>query len=235
MGFPGNLAGKEATCSAGDLGSNPGLGRSPGGGMATHSSFLAWRSPVDFSRSLVGYSSRGCKESDMTTAHVNVRALCQLTFNWVNISQFYRLRKLKFAWFMIMWVGWMILWCGLIWVNPMGFVMRHSQLKGQLVNGWSRLTSQIVLAIGRLSAKAPGVIQLWRLSLFGRVACPFAQVSVSFSETRAHNAHTFYKSPLTVRLLMIHWSKPATPPTHIKRMLNQTPSLDGKEQICSHF
>ena len=81
MGFLGNLAGKEPTCNGGDLGLNPGLGRSPGGGMATHSSFLAWRSPMDFSRSLAGYSSWGCRESDTTTAHVNMCALYQLTFN----------------------------------------------------------------------------------------------------------------------------------------------------------
>ena len=32
MGFPGGLDGKESACSTGDLGSIPGLGRSPGGG-----------------------------------------------------------------------------------------------------------------------------------------------------------------------------------------------------------
>ena len=32
MGFPGGAEGKESTCSAGDLGSTPGLGRSPGEG-----------------------------------------------------------------------------------------------------------------------------------------------------------------------------------------------------------
>ena len=31
-GFPGSSAGKESTCNAGDVGSIPGLGRSPGGG-----------------------------------------------------------------------------------------------------------------------------------------------------------------------------------------------------------
>ena len=86
-GFPGSSAGKESTCNAGDLGSVPGSGRSPGEGigyplqyswvslvtqmvknlhamretcvwsrgwedpleerMATHSSVLAWRSPMD--------------------------------------------------------------------------------------------------------------------------------------------------------------------------------------------
>ena len=30
LGFPGGSAGKESACSAGDLGSIPGLGRSPG-------------------------------------------------------------------------------------------------------------------------------------------------------------------------------------------------------------
>ena len=32
LGFPGGSAGKESACSAGDLGSIPGLGRSPGEG-----------------------------------------------------------------------------------------------------------------------------------------------------------------------------------------------------------
>ena len=32
LGFPGGSAGKESACNAGDLGSSPGLGRSPGQG-----------------------------------------------------------------------------------------------------------------------------------------------------------------------------------------------------------
>ena len=32
-GFPGNSAGKESSCNAGDLGSIPGSGRSPGEGL----------------------------------------------------------------------------------------------------------------------------------------------------------------------------------------------------------
>ena len=32
LGFPGSSAGKESTCNAGDPGSIPGLGRSPGEG-----------------------------------------------------------------------------------------------------------------------------------------------------------------------------------------------------------
>ena len=33
LGFPGNSAGKESTCNAGDPGLVPGLGRSPGEGV----------------------------------------------------------------------------------------------------------------------------------------------------------------------------------------------------------
>ena len=54
-GSSGSSDCKESACSAGDLGSVPGLERSPGGGshsralssMATHSSILAWRIPMD--------------------------------------------------------------------------------------------------------------------------------------------------------------------------------------------
>ena len=45
MGFPNASAGKKSTCNVGDLGSIPGLGRSPEKGTATHSSILAWRMP----------------------------------------------------------------------------------------------------------------------------------------------------------------------------------------------
>jgi len=42
---PRGSAVKESSCSAGDLGSVPGFGRSPGEGKTTHSSILAWRIP----------------------------------------------------------------------------------------------------------------------------------------------------------------------------------------------
>ena len=45
VGFPGGSDGKESACNAGDSGSILGLRRSPGEGMATHSSILAWRIP----------------------------------------------------------------------------------------------------------------------------------------------------------------------------------------------
>ena len=40
-GFPGGSAGKESACSSGDLGSIPGLGRSPGGGKGYPLQYLA--------------------------------------------------------------------------------------------------------------------------------------------------------------------------------------------------
>ena len=43
--FPGGLVVKNPPASAGDIGLNPGSGRCPGGGMATHSNILAWEIP----------------------------------------------------------------------------------------------------------------------------------------------------------------------------------------------
>ena len=63
MGFPGGIDGKESACNAGDLGSIPGLGRSPGGGHGNSPVFLPGESHGQ--RSLVGHSPWGHKESDM--------------------------------------------------------------------------------------------------------------------------------------------------------------------------
>ena len=64
MDFPGGSDGKESTHNEGDLGSIPGLGRSPGGGHGH---------PIQYSclenspgqRSLEGHSLWGCKDLDM--------------------------------------------------------------------------------------------------------------------------------------------------------------------------
>ena len=45
MGFPGSSGSGASAHNVGDLGSIPGLGRSPGEEMATHSSTLAWKIP----------------------------------------------------------------------------------------------------------------------------------------------------------------------------------------------
>ena len=64
IGFPGGAVVKTLPASAGDtrdLGSIPGLGRSPGGG---HSRILAWRIP--WTEEPEGLQSWGRKESDTT-------------------------------------------------------------------------------------------------------------------------------------------------------------------------
>ena len=45
IGLPGGSAVKNPPANSENLGSIPGLGRSPGEGKATHSSVLAWRIP----------------------------------------------------------------------------------------------------------------------------------------------------------------------------------------------
>ena len=48
LGFPGGLVGKEsATCNAGDVGSIPGLGRSPGGGHGNPFQYSSLQNPMD--------------------------------------------------------------------------------------------------------------------------------------------------------------------------------------------
>ena len=53
LDFPGDSDGKESACNAGDLGSIPGVGRSPGEGNSY---------PLQ-------YSGLGCKELDPTDFH----------------------------------------------------------------------------------------------------------------------------------------------------------------------
>ena len=65
QGFPGSSDGKESPCNVGDLGSIPGSGRSPGGGNGNPPQYSCLENPHG-QKSLVGYSPKGCKESDMT-------------------------------------------------------------------------------------------------------------------------------------------------------------------------
>ena len=46
-GFPGGSAGKESACDAGDLGSTPGLGRSPGEGNGYPVPYFYLENPMD--------------------------------------------------------------------------------------------------------------------------------------------------------------------------------------------
>ena len=55
---------KETACSAGDLGSIPGLGGSPGGGHDNPLQSSCLENSID--RGVVGYCPLDCKESDTT-------------------------------------------------------------------------------------------------------------------------------------------------------------------------
>ena len=47
LGFPGGLDGKESSCNVGDLGSIPGLGRSPGEGNSYSHQYSALENSMD--------------------------------------------------------------------------------------------------------------------------------------------------------------------------------------------
>ena len=77
--FPGGSDSKESTCNTGDLGSIPGLGRSPGEGKGYPLQYSWLEKPLGH-RSLVDYSSWGHKQSD-TTEWLSTHTV--LFFSWL--------------------------------------------------------------------------------------------------------------------------------------------------------
>ena len=65
MGFPGGSEGKASACNAGDPGSIPGLGRSPGEGNDNPPQYSCLENSMD-GESRGRRSPRGCQESDTT-------------------------------------------------------------------------------------------------------------------------------------------------------------------------
>ena len=65
LGFPGGSDCKNLPENVRDLGSIPGLGRSPGGGHGNPPQYSCLENPHG-QRSLAGYSPWGCKESNTT-------------------------------------------------------------------------------------------------------------------------------------------------------------------------
>ena len=63
LGFPGGSDRKESACNVGDLGSVPGLERSPGGGHGNPLQYSCLENPHG-QRSLASCSPWGCKEWD---------------------------------------------------------------------------------------------------------------------------------------------------------------------------
>ena len=81
MGFPGYSDGKDTTCNVGDLGSMPGLGRSPGGGHGNPLQY-SWSGEPHGQRSLAAYSPWGCKELDMTERLSTVQSRSRKTISF---------------------------------------------------------------------------------------------------------------------------------------------------------
>ena len=71
-GFPGGSDSNESTCEAGDLGSIPELGRSPGGGHGNPLQYSCLENPMD--RGAWSATVQGVAELDMTE-HVST-AVC---------------------------------------------------------------------------------------------------------------------------------------------------------------
>ena len=69
MNSSGGSDGKESTCNVGDLGSIPGLGRSPGGRHGNPLQYSCLENPHG-QRSLAGYSSWSHKEMDMSLSEL---------------------------------------------------------------------------------------------------------------------------------------------------------------------
>ena len=94
MGFPGGSEVKASASNAGDLGSIPGSGRSPGEGNGNPLQYSCLENPMD-KGSLVGYSPQGHKESDMTEGlHFHFVCLRQKLM----ISKFSKFQVDKFNW-----------------------------------------------------------------------------------------------------------------------------------------
>ena len=90
-GFPGDSNGKESTHNAGDMGSIPGLGRSPEGGHGD-SSILAWRVPIPHGqRSLVACSPWGCRVGpDWVTKHSTAHTFIFVYFSLFSIIDYWK-------------------------------------------------------------------------------------------------------------------------------------------------
>ena len=74
LGLPGGSDSKESACHERDLGSIPGLGRSPGGGHGNPLQYSCLENPHG-QRSLAGYSPWGHKQSatteQLSTEHID--------------------------------------------------------------------------------------------------------------------------------------------------------------------
>ena len=109
LGFPGGSDGKASASNAGDTGLIPGLGRSPGKEMATHSSILAWRIPwrEEPGRLQSTGSQSQTQLSDFTSLHfrTNNSKICmetqQIPNSQVNLDKEEQIWKYPIYWFQL--------------------------------------------------------------------------------------------------------------------------------------
>ena len=103
-GFPGGSDGKESTCNAGDPGSIPGLWEDPlEEGMATHSSILGWRIPMDRG-AWWGYSPWGCRVGHNGATKHSTGFFLTLFYHCILYMGWKRALKLVF-WFIFPWAN----------------------------------------------------------------------------------------------------------------------------------
>ena len=99
LGFPGDSEGKESACNAGDLGSIPGLGRSPGEGNGNQFCQYSFLENPHGQRSLAGYSPWGHKESDTTEwlSTAQHKSWWVIKYLWASIlqSRYYHIRYIE--------------------------------------------------------------------------------------------------------------------------------------------
>ena len=86
LGCPGGSEVKASASNAGDRGSIPGSGRSPGEGNSNPLQYSCLENPMDRERSLAGYSPWGRKESDTTEQlhFTSLQIFCEISNRQTN-------------------------------------------------------------------------------------------------------------------------------------------------------
>ena len=93
LSIPGSTAGKESACNAGDPGSIPELGRSPGGGHGNPLQYSCLENPHG-QRSLAGCRPWGHKDMTEGLSAHEIRSMLDKAFIW--LMQKCRLRSSRF-------------------------------------------------------------------------------------------------------------------------------------------
>ena len=91
VGFPGNSIGKETSCSAGDLSSVPGSGRSPGEENGNPLQYPCLDNPMDSWLRSIGSQRAGHHWSDL--AHEPLELLCSGIHELSDLQEFWVMRQ----------------------------------------------------------------------------------------------------------------------------------------------